>query len=89
MKIWQRYSWPRYLETDSPFDKFEMPSSTASDNPRRPDVPDEPILRWCLPHIWDRCPEVPRVRSRGSSRSDDLRLPKDDQVHLLQIWRQR
>ena len=55
---------------------------------RRPDVPDESLLRWCLPYLWDRRSEVSRVRPGGPGWSDDLRLPQDDQVHLLQIWSQ-
>ncbi|XP_026675597.1 innexin shaking-B isoform X3 [Ceratina calcarata] len=53
------------------------------------DVSNEPVLRWCVSDVWYRRAQVPRVRSGGPGRSDDLRVPADDQVHLLQIRRQR
>lgn len=56
---------------------------------RRLDVSDEPLLRRCLSDVWYRRAQVPRIGSGGPGRSDDLRVPADDQVHLLQIRRQR
>lgn len=56
---------------------------------RRSDVSDEPLLRRCLSDVWYRRAQVPRIGSGGPGRSDDLRVPTDDQVHLLQIRSQR
>lgn len=56
---------------------------------RRSDVSDEPFLRRRLPDLRHRRAQVPRIRSRGPSGPDDLRLPTNDQVHFLQVRRQR
>ena len=58
-------------------------------NLRRSDVPDEPVLRRCVSHVWHRRAPVPRVGSRGPGRPDDLRISSDDQVHLLQVRGER
>nr|XP_012140003.1 PREDICTED: innexin shaking-B isoform X4 [Megachile rotundata] len=54
----------------------------------RSDVSDEPLLRRCLFDVWYRRAQVSGIGSGGPGRSDDLCVPANDQVHLLQIWRQ-
>lgn len=68
---------------------YYMKNDKNDFNLRRSDVSDESFLRRRVSDVRYRRAQVPRVRSGGSGRSHDLRVPTDDQVYFLQIWRQR
>ncbi|XP_050459702.1 uncharacterized protein LOC126855791 isoform X1 [Cataglyphis hispanica] len=53
------------------------------------DVSDESLLRRRLLDLRHRRTQIPRIRSRRPSGPDDLRLSTYDQMHFLQVRRQR